>query len=188
VWILYANATHDGTSTPLPYLPLLNAIDLGHGLIAVCVAGSVLAWQRSQLELPNLFRGRRAWVLIGALAFIWLNGILLRSIHHWADVPYTFNAMMRSVIAQAALSIFWSVIALALMVFATRRALRTLWMVGGALMGVVVVKLVLVDLGHLSGIERIVSFIAVGILMLVIGYFSPVPPRKVEPVAAEVPA
>jgi uncharacterized membrane protein len=188
VWILYANATHDGTSTPLPYMPLLNAIDLGHGLIAVCVAGSLLAWRRSQLELPALFRGRTAWALIGVLSFIWLNGILLRSIHHWADVPYTFTAMMRSVIAQASLSIFWSVIALTLMVFATRRGLRTLWMVGGALMAVVVVKLILVDLGHLSGIERIVSFIAVGVLMLVIGYFSPVPPRKAEAVSAEVPA
>ena len=42
------------------------------------------------------------------------------------------------------------------------------------------VKLVLVDLSHLGGIERIVSFIGVGVLMLVIGYFSPVPPRKTE--------
>ena len=188
VWIVYANATHDGTSTPLPYLPLLNAIDLGHGLIAVCVASSLLAWRRSQLDLPDFFRGRAAWAIMGALTFIWLNGILLRSIHHWADVPYTFYAMMRSVIAQAALSIFWSLIALTIMVFATRRGLRTLWMVGGALMGVVVVKLVLVDLGHLSGIERIVSFIAVGLLMLVIGYFSPVPPRKAEDVKAEAAA
>jgi uncharacterized membrane protein len=53
-------------------------------------------------------------------------------------------------------------------------------MVGAVLMGVVVAKLVFVDLSHLSGIERIVSFIGVGVLMLVIGYFSPVPPRKVE--------
>ena len=45
-------------------------------------------------------------------------------------------------------------------------------------MGVVVAKLFLVDLSHVGGIERIVSFIAVGVLMLVIGYFSPVPPRK----------
>jgi uncharacterized membrane protein len=81
---------------------------------------------------------------------------------------------------QAALSVFWSVLALGLMVFATRKASRTVWMVGAALMGVVVAKLVFVDLSHLAGIERIVSFIGVGVLMLVIGYFSPVPPRKAE--------
>ncbi|MGZ5031977.1 MAG: hypothetical protein ACXWAC_02160 [Usitatibacter sp.] len=34
-----------------------------------------------------------------------------------------------------------------------------------------------VDLSHVGGIERIASFIAVGVLMLVIGYLSPVLPR-----------
>jgi uncharacterized membrane protein len=59
-------------------------------------------------------------------------------------------------------------------------------MVGGGLMGVVVVKLIFVDFGHLAGIERIVSFIVVGVLMLVIGYFSPVPPKHVEDKVEEV--
>jgi uncharacterized membrane protein len=48
------------------------------------------------------------------------------------------------------------------------------------LMAVVVAKLFLIDLSSVGGIERIVSFIAVGVLMLVIGYFSPVPPRNTE--------
>ena len=34
------------------------------------------------------------------------------------------------------------------------------------------------DLAKLGGVERIVSFIAVGVLMLVIGYVAPVPPRS----------
>ncbi|HEY6239680.1 MAG TPA: DUF2339 domain-containing protein, partial [Burkholderiales bacterium] len=66
---------------------------------------------------------------------------------------------------------------LAIMVFATRRALRELWLTGAALMGVVVIKLFLVELSHVGTVERIVSFIGVGIFLLVIGYFSPVPPR-----------
>jgi len=106
--------------------------------------------------------------------------VLLRTLTHWAGVPYTLDAMSRSVLAQASLSVFWSLLALALMVFATRTARRGVWMIGMALMGVVVAKLFLVDLSHVGGIERIVSFIAVGVLMLVIGYFSPVPPRKPE--------
>ena len=179
-WVLYANGTHDGTSTPLPYLPLLNAIDLGHALIAICVAGAVFAWRRSEIDIPEPFRGRAGWAVVGALTFVWLNGVLLRSLHHWADVPYRLQPMMRSVIVQASISVFWSVIALGLMVYATRHARRALWMVGAALMGVVVVKLFLLDFSHLAGIERIVSFIVVGILMLVIGYFSPVPPRMRE--------
>jgi uncharacterized membrane protein len=43
---------------------------------------------------------------------------------------------------------------------------------------VVVVKLFLVDLERTSGVERIVSFIVVGVLLLVIGYIAPVPTRK----------
>jgi uncharacterized membrane protein len=185
IWVLYANATHDGTSAPLPYLPLLNAIDLGHGLVAICLAGAVLAWRRSDLHPPEPLRGAKGWTVVAALTFIWLNGMLLRSVHHWADVPYTLRAMMRSFVAQASISIFWSVIALTLMVFATRRGHRTLWMIGGGLMAVVVVKLFVIDLSNLRGLERIVSFIVVGLLMLVIGYFSPVPPRKHEPAKVE---
>ena len=44
-------------------------------------------------------------------------------------------------------------------------------------MAVVVGKLFLVDLSGIGTVERIVSFIGVGLLMLVVGYFSPVPPK-----------
>jgi uncharacterized membrane protein len=142
--------------------------------------GAVLAVKRSGLPRPDFLTPQIAWTSVGIVAFIWANSMLLRTIHHWADVPYRAPALWSSVLVQAALSVFWSVLALGLMVFATRKANRTVWMVGAGLMGVVVAKLVFVDLSHLAGIERIVSFIGVGVLMLVIGYFSPVPPRKAE--------
>ena len=53
-------------------------------------------------------------------------------------------------------------------------------MAGAVLMGVVVVKLFLVELGSSSGIERIASFIIVGLLLLLVGWFAPVPPREGE--------
>jgi uncharacterized membrane protein len=68
------------------------------------------------------------------------------------------------------------VLALCTMLSATRLRLRPLWLTGAALMAAVVVKLFFVDLSNVGGIERIVSFIGVGLLMLVIGYASPVPP------------
>jgi uncharacterized membrane protein len=37
-----------------------------------------------------------------------------------------------------------------------------------------------VDLSNVGTIARIVSFIGVGVLMLVVGYFSPVPPKASE--------
>jgi uncharacterized membrane protein len=49
---------------------------------------------------------------------------------------------------------------------------------GAALLAVVVVKLFFVDLSQVGGVERIVSFMGVGVLLLVIGYVAPVPPRQ----------
>jgi uncharacterized membrane protein len=51
-------------------------------------------------------------------------------------------------------------------------------MTGAALMAVVTLKLFFVDLSNAGGIERVVSFLAVGLLLLLIGYFSPAPPRR----------
>ena len=88
---------------------------------------------------------------------------------------------MQSTLAQSALSLLWAFTALATMLVATRIAARLLWLTGAALLVVVVIKLFLVDLSSIGTIERIVSFIGVGLLMLVVGYFSPLPPAAEEP-------
>ena len=44
-------------------------------------------------------------------------------------------------------------------------------------MGIVVVKLFLIELSNSGGIARIVSFIIVGLLLLLVGWFAPVPPK-----------
>jgi uncharacterized membrane protein len=43
---------------------------------------------------------------------------------------------------------------------------------------VVIAKLFLVDLSRIGSIERIVSFVGVGLLMLIVGYLSPIPPAE----------
>jgi uncharacterized membrane protein len=42
---------------------------------------------------------------------------------------------------------------------------------------VVVAKLFLVDLSNVGTVARIASFISVGVLLLVTGYFAPLPPK-----------
>jgi uncharacterized membrane protein len=66
------------------------------------------------------------------------------------------------------------------MLIATRSARRIVWLAGAALLALVVIKLFLVDLSRIGSIERIVSFVGVGLLMLVLGYFSPLPPAVRE--------
>ncbi|HXX10685.1 MAG TPA: DUF2339 domain-containing protein, partial [Burkholderiales bacterium] len=172
--------TSDGDASPLTYVPLMNPLDLAQFAAWL----SIVAWIRG-LKRMNLadYAGDNpavVYAVLGAIVFIGLNGSLLRALHHWAEIPYELDAMLRSVLVQTALSIFWSVLALCAMVAATRLRARALWIVGASLMAVVVAKLVLVDLSNIGTVERIVSFIGVGLLMLLIGYISPVPPKAAE--------
>lgn len=180
LWMLYINFDSRGDPAPLPYWPLLNPLDLTQAAALL----ALFAWldrMRAARFAPEAFRAAEfSYAALGSSAFIWLNGALLRTLHHWAGVPFDFDAMMRSMVVQASLSIFWSVLALCLMVTATRIRMRTLWLTGAGLMAVVVGKLFFIDLSSVSGIERIVSFIGVGVLMLVVGYFSPVPPATAQ--------
>jgi uncharacterized membrane protein len=177
LWTVHANVNNDGDPFPLPFVPLLNPLD-------IAMAAVFLVLMRWLSALPR--HGLQAWwelvrtPIIGAFAvglFIWINGSLLRTLHHWAGLPFALQPMLASQLVQASFSILWTLLALGAMIAATRRALRPLWIVGAALMALVVAKLFLVDLSGVGTIERIVSFIVVGLLMLLIGYFSPVPPR-----------
>jgi uncharacterized membrane protein len=180
IWTIVVNFFSNGDAAPLPYLPLLNPLDLAQ-------AGALLAlfaWlqrMRAADSAPQILRsGALAYAGLGMAAFVWLNGMLLRTLHHWAEVPFVFDAMLRSMLVQAAFSIFWSVLALCAMLTATRLGMRPIWLTGAGLMAAVVVKLFFIDLSNVGGVERIVSFMGVGLLMLVIGYVSPVPPRAVQ--------
>jgi uncharacterized membrane protein len=176
-WGLFANFTLDGSAAPLPYLPLLNPLDIALAFALLAVAG----WARALVNaglLRTASDGLRIMVIVlAACLFVWLTAILLRSMHHWTGVPYDLDALLGSMAVQSALSVFWSLLALAAMVFAVRTARRAIWVTGAVLLAVVVAKLFFVDLSHVSGVARIVSFIGVGVLLLVIGYFAPVPPR-----------
>ena len=122
---------------------------------------------------------RNVHVLLGVLLFVWFNGTLLRTIHHYAGVPHRYDTLMSSLLVQAALSLFWSLLGVTLMTLGARSSRRALWFVGVALMGAVVLKLFVVDLSGVGTVERIVSFIGVGLLLMLVGYIAPMPPAAV---------
>jgi len=99
-------------------------------------------------------------------------------------VPFTLERLAASTVFQTALSIVWSATGLGAMVGGARAERRVMWIAGATLMGAVVLKLFLVDLGNSGTLERIVSFLGVGLLLLVVGYFAPVPPRTDRDVLA----
>ena len=116
-------------------------------------------------------------LMFAVAAFFWVNAALLRTVHHWVGVPFELQSLLHSLVAQAALSLLWTATALVLMLAAGRTKTRPLWMAGAALLGLVVLKLFVNDIGN-SGTERVVSFIGVGVLLMVIGYVAPVPPSN----------
>lgn len=172
------NVANNGDASPLAFLPLLNPVDLAL-LLALVASG---AWLLRVHALWPAARGPMGFAatILGALGFLWLNGALLRTLHQWTGVAYTPWALWNSMLVQASLSILWAVTALALMVYAHRRAARLPWMIGGVLLAAVIAKLFLVDLSNIGGLPRIVSFLGVGVLVLLIGYVAPVPPRRAE--------
>ena len=177
LWTLLANIDSNGAARPLPYVPLANPLDIG-------IAAALLAVVLWSLSEP----ARERWAaqpavpiaLVGSAAFVWLNAMLVRGFHHFGDVPFRFDAWTQSLAVQTGLTLLWTTTALVLMWLAAKRSMRLPWMVGAALLAAVVAKLVLVDLSGTGTVTRIVSFIGVGVLMLVIGYVAPLPRGQQE--------
>jgi uncharacterized membrane protein len=180
VWGLATNLSLRGDPYPLPYVPLLNPLDLAQVFVLLVLARYWLAVRGAGYGALRWLTWKTAATGLAALTFVWLNAVLLRTLHHWAGVPFDLEGMLRSTLVQTSLSIFWTVLALATMLLATRFASRIAWLTGASLLGVVIAKLFFVDLSSVSSVERIVSFVGVGLLTLVVGYFSPLPPAREE--------
>lgn len=184
LWSISTNVRLAGDPYPLAFVPVLNPLDLAQAFVLLVLLRFWMHLRAARYPALAGVREAPVFATLAALAFVWLNAALLRTLHHWAGVPYEIHAMLLSTLVQTALSIFWAVLALTTMLAATRTRVRSVWLAGAGLLAVVIAKLFLIDLSHIGTIERIVSFVGVGLLMLVIGYFSPLPPAIVHEDAA----
>lgn len=178
LWVAAMNLLSRGDAAWLPYVPLLNPLDIG---TALCCAAGALWWTsltESQRGLLWPFDRRALLAIVAALVFLWLNAALIRALHHNFGAPITAYGVAHSTLAQSALSIFWGVLGFTAMTLAARQRWRHVWLVGAGLMIVVVAKLFLVDLSNVDTVARITSFLSVGALLLITGYLAPLPPRR----------
>jgi uncharacterized membrane protein len=182
------NLLQDGSMAPLPYLPVLNPLDL-----TTAFALALAAFTYRMVSSDERLLARHAGLLArlppaGIVAtYVWFNLILLRTAAHAFGVGYRLDALYESLIVQAMLSLVWSVTALVLMRRAALRASRRGWMIGAALLAVVVAKLFMIDLDGSGSVARIVSFVGVGLLMVLIGYLAPYPNHAGNADAASSP-
>jgi uncharacterized membrane protein len=172
LWCWVSNILSAGNAAPLPYLPILNPLELAQMIILL----SLYSWWQqlpdgAKIKLPR----PHALGILAITSLALLTGMVLRSVHHFGDIAWDFDTLFASRLAQASVSIAWALCGVGLMLSGNRRASRTVWIAGVVLLGIVVLKLFVIELAGRGGLYRIVSFIGVGIAFLVVGYFAPVP-------------
>lgn len=171
--MIWTNFSTPFQPAPLPYIPLLNPLELA------CAGMLWFALKSLPEALPAEYRRVNA-PGVAALAFMVISAGVMRLWHFYDGITWRLDIMLQSFGLQASLSVVWAVTAIILMVYGNRRKLRPFWITGAALMAIVVVKLFLIELSNSGGIARIASFIIVGVLLLLVGWFAPVPPKAVE--------
>ncbi|MCP4412299.1 MAG: DUF2339 domain-containing protein [Gammaproteobacteria bacterium] len=178
-WSVVGNFMQYLIPHPIVYMPLLNPVDLIQALALFTVSEWYFKYQTSD---RSIIKNQAFYKFVGGFCFIWFNVILLKTIHLITGVRYSPEPLFDTAVVQMAISISWTIIGLIIMVLASKKLKREIWFVGASLTGVVVVKLFILDQSDSGTIDRIVTFMIVGILLLVVGYFSPVPPtgEKIE--------
>ena len=184
VWL--ASLGIAGSATPLPWLPVLNPLELFHlaGVLALA------AW-RAELQREGLRLVASVALVLAAFA-AGTMATLRAALHGSSDVVGRYGttgvdwaSIAGGVGAQAALSVVWAVAGVVCWVLGSRRGSRGLWSVGAALLGLVLLKLLLVDRANLGDLLGIVSFLAVGGLLVVVGRIAPRPPSRPAAVATD---
>lgn len=156
--------------TPVANHPFLNGV-------ALCILGVIAALQsrrqRPQTDrsvLPHFTSDAQsaAIVALAMLAFALLNFETLR----FVDFLHANRGGTRdlSMARHMALSILWALLAFAAVAAGFRWKFTILRYAALALLGITVVKVLLVDMARVAAIWRILSFLAVGALLLGVSY------------------
>lgn len=188
-WAIFTNFTYDGVIWGLPYFPLFNLYDMTLWLVVFYGLGVYLLRQPHGMQSRNLLSAipkNDMLLIILALIGLWIgSSMLVRTLHAFIGTPLWIGGLYdvtggawSSEKVQTGLTILWTLIALVATIIASRYGQRTLWFMGIGLLGVVVLKLVLVDLSQTEAIWRVISFLGAGSLILVIGYLAPLPPAR----------
>lgn len=172
----------DGKLTFWNYIPLINPLDEA-GLFSIA---SLFLMRRALVQKLKRITQFDLIVIRGlgfsgiVLSALWFNGIILRALSDFAGIHWGFDALLDSRLVQTVLSISWSILALGFMIFAGVKQNRISWLFGAGIFTCVIAKLFLVDIYGQDGLSRAISFITVAVLILVVGYFSPLPPKKAQ--------
>lgn len=161
-----------GQSAPLPWLAVLNPLDLAQLSVLLLLA----LWLRDGVSARTPLASQPVVAL--ALAGLLLVTVMtLRGVHHWGAIAWD-GALLGTGLAQTSLTVVWSLLGMAGWVLGSRRGQWGLWLAGAILMGIVLLKLLLIDRSNLGDLLGIGAFIAYGLLCTLVGWLAPAPPRR----------
>nr|WP_227679867.1 DUF2339 domain-containing protein [Psychrobacter frigidicola] len=202
-WTIFTNWSYNGVIWGLSYFPLINLYDVTLWLVLLYGFGAYyINPQRSNPQQarqisPDLSNNNLSetsgksnyqvntadslLILLALISFWVISSMLVRTLHAFIGTPlwsYEAWGAWHSEQVQTGLTILWTLLALVATIVASRHWQRTLWFMGIGLLGIVVFKLVLVDLSQTEAIWRVISFLGAGSLILLIGYLAPLPPAR----------
>jgi len=162
-----------GSPAPLRFIPLANPLELTQLLTLF------LLWQyRAALLVQpgSTLNAEFITKLMLGLGFFTISAMALRLSSLLFSPATTMLQAFTSQSGQATLAIVWSLLGCGAMLMGHAKHRRPLWIAGAALMGVVLVKLLLIDRQHLGDLPGIFAMLGVGLLLAGVGYFAPAPP------------
>jgi uncharacterized membrane protein len=120
-WFMLMSLNSSGNAMPLPYIPLINPLDIALSAVLLML----LIWERN---IRQYFYKLEAHMpkIAGLMGFTLLNGMLLRTLHHWVGTPFQWTAIFDYPIVQMSFTFLWAISAFILMLLAHKRAERML--------------------------------------------------------------
>ena len=172
IWFL-VSLFFPGNPAPLPlYIPLLSPLDM---LEAFCMV-LIYLWQfrlaRAFPRFGPFALGMR--ILVDCFLFFFITALTVRTVRFYGN--FGPGELLGSGAFQLSLFVVWALYGIAHIIGGSRLAKRKLWIAGALITVADVVKLLVLDLAGARALTRIISFFVAGILLLFIGWVSPLPP------------
>jgi uncharacterized membrane protein len=154
------------------YYPIVSPIDGFHILFILSLWLTFLAPGSASLKRLS---GR---YLVPLFAFLFLNSLALKIAFKYFNEHVYFSELTDYPYFNGCLAFLWGFVALILMVVGKRLKWRSHWLIGAALLALDIVKLFTVDLRNSETIVRIAAFLLIGVLLFIIGWLAPLPPKE----------
>ncbi|WP_077928968.1 DUF2339 domain-containing protein [Wohlfahrtiimonas populi] len=149
------------------WLPIFNAYDLAQILLIACVV---------HFFITARIKHYIYWS--ASLSLIMITLMIVRTCYFYLGLTHWSISLLFDKNIQIAFTIIWTLLGFTFWVYGSKKRSHLIWNIGAALMGLVLLKLLLIDRSNLGNVTGIISFIGYGLFCLVIGYLAPQPPKE----------